>query len=91
MVPTNASTRYEIIIEGNNKKFRVMFSARKGKYALGDALFAIPQVRRVEIFNEIETNGVFAWNKKSGEYVTTDGVCKLKFSGATERDIKNIA
>ncbi len=88
MVPTNAATRYEIIIEKGGKSYRVMFSARLGKYALGDALFAIPQARRIEIFNEIQTDGVFAWNAKAKEYATKDG-CRLRFSGYTERDIKN--
>ena len=90
MVPTNASTRWEIIIEKADRHFRVMFSARKGKHALGDALFAIPQARRIEIFKEIGTDAAFSWNAKAGEYVTADG-CKLRFSGATERDVKNAA
>lgn len=90
MVPTNASTRWEIIIEKGASKFRVRFSASKTKRALADGLFAIPQARRTEIFDALGTDANFGWNAKAKEYATADG-CKLRFSGLTERDIKNAA
>lgn len=90
MVPTYRATRYEIEIVKGAHKFRVCCSAKRTQAALGDALFAIPHARRLEIFAEVETDGMFAWDSKAKEYRTADG-CTLRFSGATERDIKNAA
>lgn len=88
MVPTYAATRWGIIIRKDDRKFRVRFSARRTQQALGAALFAIPQARRLEIFDELGTDANFAWNPKSKIYATADG-CELMFSGLTEREIKN--
>jgi len=90
MVPTYAPTRWEIAIEKQGLKFRVCYSARKTQSALRDALFAIPLPRRLEIFGEVKTDGNFVWDSKAKEYRAADG-CRLHFTGATERDIKNAA
>jgi len=88
MVPCNQITRYEIVLAKGAESFRAGFYARRTKAALRDALFAIPLARRLEIFDSLGTDAAFAWDSKAKEWRANDGAA-LRFSGQTERDIKN--